>query len=294
MKKATNHKVLIVGGEGYIGRAVFAKISNSYETTKLDLEHYKKTYFPEFDVIINLAAHSSVNLCNLFPESARYNNSIRVQAILDNLSNNQYLIHASSASVYGMGNPISKENDELPRPSNLYDETKMETDKSILLSLDAGKKVASLRFGTVSGLSENTRVDLVLNAMVLSAKNQHEISVINPETRRNLLLIDDLAEAVYRFIEVQSLGIYNLGSINLTIGSLASEIFKLYPAKLNISQTTDQSPFNFHLDTTKIEKEIGNYRVTTLPKTIDDLWEGLNGTNLSRANMQGPHPLLGM
>ena len=294
MKKATNHKVLIVGGEGYIGSAVFAQISNSYETTKLDLEHFKTTSFPEFDVIINLAAHSSVNLCDLFPESARYNNSTRVQAILDNLSDNQYLIHASSASVYGIGNSISTENDELPKPSNLYDETKMEIDKSILLGLDAGKKVTSLRFGTVSGLSANTRVDLVLNAMVLNAKSHGEISVINPETRRNLLLIDDLAEAMYRFIEVQSLGIYNLGSLNLTIGSLASQITELYPAKLNINQTADRSPFDFHLDTTKIEKEIGNYRVTTLPKTIHDLWEGLNGTKLSRANMQGPHSLLSM
>jgi len=294
MRRTTNPKVLILGGEGYIGSAVYARISKIFDTTRFDVERYEQTYFPGFDVIINLAAHSSVSLCEMFPESAKYNNLKRIQALLDNLSTNQYLIHASSASVYGIGEFMSKENDNFLLPNNVYDETKMETDKLIIASLDSGKRVASLRFGTVSGLSTNTRVDLVLNAMVLSAKNQGQISVINPGIRRNLLLIDDLVEAMCRLVEVNAIGIFNLGSINLTIGSLANDISKLYPARLNITQNEDPSPFDFHLDTAKIEEQIGNFRVTTLSKTIKDLWEGLNETKHSRANMHGPHPLLSM
>lgn len=294
MKKKEPPKVLIIGAEGYVGRAVYAKIFKCYETTSIDLHRYKETNFPGFDVIINLAAHSSVALCQLFPDSARYNNLERIERILRDLSPNQYLIHASSASVYGIGTFESKESDVLPTPSNLYDETKMAADELIVSSVEFGKKVTSLRFGTVSGLSPTTRVDLVMNAMVMNAKTNGEISVINPEIRRNLLFIDDLAEAILRLINFKAFGIFNLGSQNVTIGSLANSIAEMYPSKLNISQNEVHSPFDFHLDTSKIENVIGNYRVTTLPKTISKLWEGLNESVHSRANLYGPHPMLGL
>jgi nucleoside-diphosphate-sugar epimerase len=294
VKKEEQSKVLIIGAEGYIGRSVYSRISKVHETITIDLNNYNDTNFPGFDVIINLAAHSSVALCQLFPESAMYNNLTRIERILRNLSSKQYLIHASSASVYGIGNFESRESDFLPHPSNLYDETKMAADKLISSAFHSGKKVASLRFGTVSGLSSTTRVDLVMNAMVLNAKTSGEISVINPEIRRNLLFIDDLVEAILRLISSNAFGIFNLGSQNLTIGSLANTISKMYPSELNISQNEVASPFDFHLDTSKIEEVIGNYRVTSLSKTISELWEGLNESSHSRANMHGPHPMLGM
>lgn len=294
MKIEGSPKVLIIGADGYVGSAVYAKISKRFETTRIDLHHFKETNFPGFDVIINLAAHSSVALCQLFPDSAQYNNLTRIENILEDLSSNQYLIHASSASVYGIGNHESKESDVLATPSNLYDETKMAADELIHSSVESGKRVTSLRFGTVSGLSSTTRVDLVMNAMVMNAKSNGEISVINPEIRRNLLFIDDLAEAILRLINVNAFGIFNLGSQNLTIGSLANAISKMYPSKLNICQSADLSPFDFHLDTSKIEGVIGNYRITTLAKTISELWEGLNESIHSRANLHGPHPMLDM
>jgi nucleoside-diphosphate-sugar epimerase len=287
-------KVLIIGGEGYIGRAVYKRVSKSFETNIFDLSKYRETNFPGFDIIINLAAHSSVALCQMYPDSAKYNNLERVKEILENLTSKQYLIHASSASVYGIGMIKSKETDELPLPSNLYDETKMAADEIILSALESGKKITSLRFGTVSGISPSTRVDLVLNAMVLSALESSQISVINPEIRRNLLFIDDLIEAIFRLMLENVPGIFNLGSLNLTIGSLANSISKLFPAKIRIEQNGDPSPFDFHLDTSKMENAIGDYRVTTLSETIINLWEGLSETEHIRANMHGPHPMLGM
>ena len=294
MNTVETPKVLIIGAEGYVGSAVYTEISKHYETIGIDLNHFNETNFPEFDVIINLAAHSSVALCQLFPDSAVYNNLTRIEAILRRLSPKQYLIHASSASVYGIGNSESKESDSLPPPSNLYDETKMGADKLIVSNIESGKRVASLRFGTVSGLSTTTRVDLVMNAMVLSAKNSGEISVVNPELRRNLLFIDDLTEAILRLVSSNAFGVFNLGSINLTIGSLANSISRIYPSQVKIIQNEVSSPFDFHLNTSKIQHVIGNYRVTTLSKTISELWEGLDESSYSRANMHGPHPMLGL
>ena len=287
-------KILIIGGEGYVGRALHARISKSFATTIFDLSNYKETNFPGFDVIINLAAHSSVALCEMYPDSAMYNNLKRIEKVLENLSSKQYLIHASSASVYGIGMNESKETDKLPSPSNLYDETKMAADELILSNLETGKKVTSLRFGTVSGISPTTRVDVVLNAMVLSALEKSQVSVVNPNIRRNILFIDDLVEAIIRLVQENAFGIFNLGSLNLTIGSLANSISELYPIKLKFIQNDDPSPFDFHLDTSKMESAIGNFRVTTLSKTISDLWEGLSETNHIRANMHGPHPMLGL
>jgi len=287
-------KILILGGTGYVGSKLQKKLSSAFEVECLGINSFNEYRFKKADILINLAAHSSVALCELFPKTAEYNNVIRLSKILENLPNETHLIHASSASVYGRGKEESDEEDLLPTPQNLYDSTKIEGDKIIRHAINAGMKATSLRFGTVCGLSPVTRVDLVLNSMVKSGISNQKISIFSPETRRSILFIDDLAEAIARICLEKPVGIYNLGSINTTVGELGRAVQESLGLESGENQLNSKSPYDFHLNCNKIESIIGNFRISSLEQTIKELEKGLENAEQTRADLQGPHPMLSM
>jgi len=287
-------KILILGGTGYVGSKLQKKLSSAFEVECLGINSFNEYRFKKADILINLAAHSSVALCELFPKTAEYNNVIRLSKILENLPNETHLIHASSASVYGRGKEESDEEDLLPTPQNLYDSTKIEGDKIIRHAINAGIKATSLRFGTVCGLSPVTRVDLVLNSMVKSGISNQKISIFSPETRRSILFIDDLAEAIARICLEKPVGIYNLGSINTTVGKLGRAVQESLGLESGENQLNSKSPYDFHLNCNKIESIIGNFRISSLEQTIKELEKGLENAEQTRADLQGPHPMLSM
>jgi nucleoside-diphosphate-sugar epimerase len=287
-------KILILGGTGYIGSKLQERLSVTFEVECLGINSFYEYQFQETDILINLAAHSSVALCEIFPKTAEYNNVIRLSKILDHLPNQTHLIHASSASVYGRGNEQSNEVDVLPNPQNLYDNTKMKGDMIIQEAINAGKKATSIRFGTVCGLSPVTRTDLVLNSMVKRGISEKRISIFGQETRRSILLIDDLVEAIARICAQKPIGIFNLGSINTTVGELGRAVQEICGFESEVNQLNSKSPYDFHLDCSKIESIIGNFRVSSLEQTIKELEKGLEDGEQTRADMQGPHPMLSM
>ena len=287
-------KIIILGGTGYIGTYLHEMLVKTFDVQSLGIDAFNKYKFEDAHVIINLAAHSSVALCEQFPKTAEYNNVSRLKKIIEHLPNETHLIHASSASVYGRGNDQSNEEDPLPIPQNLYDNTKMLGDRIILEAVETGKKITSLRFGTVCGLSPITRTDLVLNSMVKSAISTGKIHTFGSETRRSILLIDDLIEAITRICTLKPVGVFNLGSLNTTVGEIGTAVQEHSGATLRENKLKLQSPYDFHLSCNKIESIIGNFRISSLEETIKKLQKGLGDVEESQANVQGPHPMLSL
>jgi nucleoside-diphosphate-sugar epimerase len=287
-------KIIILGGTGYVGRLLHEKLIKTFDVQSLGIDAFNKYKFEDAHVLINLAAHSSVALCELFPKTAEYNNVSRLKKIIENLPNETHLIHASSASVYGRGNDQSNEEDALPIPQNLYDNTKILGDRIILEAVETGKKITSLRFGTVCGLSPLTRTDLVLNSMVKSAISTGQIHTFGSETRRSILLIDDLTEAITRICTLKPVGVFNLGSLNTTVGEIGRAVQEHSGAILKENKIKSQSPYDFHLNCNKIESIIGNFHISSLEETIKKLQKGLGDVEESQANVQGPHPMLSL
>jgi nucleoside-diphosphate-sugar epimerase len=287
-------RVLILGGTGYIGSTLQQRLAIAFNVEYLGIDSFHEYRFDKTDILINLAAHSSVALCELYPKTAEYNNVTRLSRILENLPNETHLIHASSASVYGVGKEQSDEEDLLPTPQNLYDSTKMKGDAIIAEAIGAGKSATSLRFGTVAGLSPITRVDLVVNSMMKNGISKKRISIYGPETRRSILFIDDLAEAIARICMRKPIGIFNLGSINTTVGELGKAVQESCGYETDENQLESKSPYDFHLNCEKIESFIGNFRISSLTRTIKELEKGLESAEQTRADLQGPHPMLSM
>ena len=106
-------KVLIIGSEGYIGSRLYQYLEPRYSVKKVDIcwfnnitgfsrdySSVSKEELAEFNVVILLAGHPSVQSCE-GPLKGPWKNNVTNFIDLLSKINNQLLIYASSASVYG-------------------------------------------------------------------------------------------------------------------------------------------------------------------------------------------------
>ncbi len=268
-------KVLIVGGEGYIGSRLASDFTKKYNVTSLDvcwfsesssetiigdLREYGSEFYRMFDCVILLAGHSSVNMCEGLIESAFNNNVENFLQLISKIGKGQKFIYASSSSVYG--NSGSKHVDEGYTdfvPHNHYDITKHVID---LYAPKFDVEYYGLRFGTVNGFSPKMRSDVMINSMIYNGKKNGEIKLFIKDIMRPILGISDLSLAIQKIIDSDSdkRGIYNLASFNKTAEEIAIGIkdcagFKINDLGDNIPNITNSKlqtrSYNFSIDSSK-------------------------------------------
>jgi len=295
-------RVLVTGATGYIGKSIvpFLEIAGHLvfscdvgwfgESAGGD---YAEIDTDEFDLIIHLAAHSSVNLCEFDPEGAWENNVGNFRKLVSKLLPDQKLVYASSGSVYGNLPKPASENDASLTPIMTYDMTKIVKDVIAQHAINHGKQIIGLRFGTVNGLSPNTRIDLMLNAMVHSATANNVISVKNPKISRPILFLPDLHRGILQVMKKFKPGVYNLASLNVTVEEVAGIVRKVTGAPIEYL-ADDLKPYNFHLDTSKFESTFGDYRVSTTKGILDELVNGISKVAISRRDSLETQHLLSL
>ena len=256
-------KVLILGGNGYIGSRLreilrqhhFVKSNDicwfNHDETSDRRDYHKLTReeLAEFEVVIVLAGHPSVPSCNGALYSPWLNNVTNFTDLLAK-TDDQLIIYASSASVYGNSNPGEqhKETNKVFVPVNNYDVTKYALDQQAIIANLTGKRVIGLRFGTVNGWSPNLRVDVMINSMYHSVQMGNGIQVSNKHISRAMLGIEDLCRAVVRCIEQPVPGIYNLSSFNATVGEIAEAVKNKLGAEI-VDRGNTNNAYDFALDT---------------------------------------------
>ena len=313
-KEKKNKKVLILGGAGYIGSRLwnYLKDQGGYTLASVDLEWFGKPesvynqkkdiqqltpgHIEDADVVVLLAGHSSVQMCNQNFYSAWSNNVTNFAWILHCMKNHQKLIYASSSSVYGhWPEPYATEAGGLALPVNTYDHTKQAIDQifhtssnhNIKMKNGIGEllqceRIFGLRFGTVCGYSENFRNDVMINAMWNSAKTRKEVKVYNGDTRRSILGIQDLCRAVQTLIDHgEKPKIYNLASFHSTSLDIGTKVAELCDVPCVQSEYTvmgggnekmTTKNYDFWVDTTQFEQDF-NF---TFDNTIDSIVEDIN------------------
>jgi nucleoside-diphosphate-sugar epimerase len=268
-------KILIIGGEGYIGSRLFKDFSKKYDVTSLDacwfcnqsdrtivgdIREYDSEFYRMFDCVILLAGHSSVNMCEGKIESAFSNNVENFLYLISKIGKGQKFIYASSSSVYG--NSGSKHVDEGYTdfvPHNHYDITKHVID---LYAPKFDVEYYGLRFGTVNGFSPKMRSDVMINSMVYNGKINGEIKLFIKDIMRPILGISDLSSAIQKIIDsnTDKRGIYNLASFNKTADEIANGIkeclgFRITDLGDNIPNITNSKlqtrSYNFSIDSSK-------------------------------------------
>jgi nucleoside-diphosphate-sugar epimerase len=210
------------------------------------------------------------------------------------LETSQTLVYASSGSVYGnSGKGVPLEESQTSMESmNFYDMTKIVSDTVANHFMQMGKNIVGLRFGTVNGISPQTRTDLLLNSMMDSAMTSGSISVINGHINRAVLFLLDLEKAMLNVIEAPTSGIYNLASLNLTVMKAAEAVSDLVGAEIR-TKTADAN-YDFALDVSKFVDTFGEFRVAEIEAELEKLREGLPIVTKSRRSSPGTHPLFGL
>lgn len=297
-------KILIIGGCGYIGSALYKHLNKQEEDVSVALGSPEKTYLwigppksidvgsnvsisfckyqidtvdlewfgnyinsnnfildyrnltseflAKYDTIVLLAGHSSVPMANNSdPNSTFKNNVDNFLVLLSKLHAGQKFIYAGSSSVYnGIPDDNATEDYQLLHPSNTYDMTKQDLDRYIRLFPDI--EFYGLRFGTVNGISDNLRTDIMINAMVENALNTDKVALFNESIRRPILYLQDLVRAINVIIDCDEdhRGIYNLASFNATAGMIAEGVAEAVGATLiRVSQDEAEKAMNTKLPT---------------------------------------------
>lgn len=281
------NRVLILGSEGYIGTALFeflsslASISNIVEfdfsnkiysvsgldicwfgknrsnTIQSDYRHLTEEDLEKYDVIILLAGHSSVKMCDGSFSDVLSNNVYNFTDLMrkiQNCKNHIKFIYASSSSVYGsVGSVPAKEDSINFSAHNSYDLIKYMID---LVAPRYDVEYYGLRFGTVNGYSEKMRNDVMINAMVSSAKTTEKINLFSGHTARAVLGISDLCFAINSIIadESDNRGHYNLCSFNSTAKEIAYVVGDIIGVPVeDVNNVNNMSSYDFHIDTSKFE-----------------------------------------
>ena len=276
-------KVLILGGNGYIGSRLrqvlrlkhfvntndICWFNHDEDSDRRDYQKLTREELAEFEVVVVLAGHSSVPSCNGALPGPWLNNVTNFTDLLDKLDD-QLVIYASSASVYGNSKPGErhKETNKIFVPVNNYDVTKYALDQQATIANLKGRRVIGLRFGTVNGWAPNLRVDVMINSMYHSVQMGTGIQVMNKQISRAMLGIEDLCRAINRCIEQPVPGIYNLASFNATVGNIAQAVSAKMGVDI-IDRGATANAYDFAIDTTLFEQTY-DFTFRETPATIVD------------------------
>ena len=311
------NKVLIIGGNGYIGTRLYEYLSIDEENMQSDkdidiidtcwfgkviedtiVEDYRNMtseFFSKYDTIILLAGHSSVKMSEADSNSCFKNNVQNFIELLDKLTTQKF-IYASSSSVYGsVGGRTVNEKYYGFEPYNQYDISKHTAD---LYAVKSDLEYYGLRFGTVNGYSPVLRTDVMINAMVNSALVNGEIKLFIKDTMRPILGLNDLCGAVETIIDCSEdkRGLYNLASFNKTAEQIAYEVGNV----MNVPVIEYESdPTN--IINTKIQTKTYNFSISTLKfrkafkfkfkETVESITESLtnNWSSMKKTDRSKPH-----
>lgn len=292
-------RILIIGGNGYIGSRLMHDLSSSYDMSSVDICWFgknlgnslevdyrtlSKQYLSNFDVIILLAGHSSVKMCEGLMSSSWINNVNNFIELVNKLDKEQLLIYASSGSVYGSQSTVTSEDVPLRfQPINYYDLTKYTVDVHAQSFIKEGYQIVGFRFGTVNGYSPNLREDLMINSMTKRSVEQGSILINNKSISRPILGIADIARVVDRVMHKPISGIYNLASVTATVDTISTSVSELLST--NVVENPDISgAYDFMMDTTKITKAYNFTFQESIKSIVTEIANNIDQTTFSNRN----------
>lgn len=242
------HKsVLVIGGAGYIGSVLVPTLlGRGHEVTVLDtlwfgnnLPDGTDVHFGDlcdlkdgdlkvFDTVIFLAGLSNDPMADFDPyQNFEANTSGPMYAAyLAKKDGVKRFIHGGSCSVYGNSPGRMLTERDATASDFPYGLSKLAGEAGCMQMQSEGFSVISLRKGTVSGHSPRMRFDLLANRMLKDAMFFKRITVSNPAIGRPLLTIGDAVQAYVRSVEAPDnvSGIFNIASVNITVGEVAAAV----------------------------------------------------------------------
>lgn len=185
------------------------------------------------DCIINTAAMTNVDACELNKEECHKHNVTAVKNMLARCKKyNSHFIHLSTDFVFdGMKGPYKE--DDAPNPLSYYAESKLESEKIVMQS---GIDWAIIRTIIIYGVVDDTQRSNVVLWTINSLKEKKQIKVITDQFRMPTLA-EDLAEACVNAALKRAKGIYHVSGKDF----------------MSILETVKKTAAFFNLDTSPIK-----------------------------------------
>lgn len=291
-------KVLVIGGNGYIGRRfVEHLLSLGRDVTAVDnylrpdadrnasfpivqsaYQDLSQEFLTPFTDCVWIGGHASVPQAMGDPRGALRNNFFDMIELRARFTGR--LIYASSGSVYSRNRPEECTEDSfLANPSNIYDYTKTAFDLYL-----ASQKIDAvcLRFGTVNGASPRVRPELMLNSMVRAGMNEGVITVRNRRVWRPVLFIDDLVRGIAAILDSDCrAGIFNLCSVNMTVSEYTNAVAHLTGAEVRTLE--DTGTYNFIMSARKFMSRFDFEFTNTVYPIITKIMESVEAERAAEA-----------
>ena len=286
-----SNKILIIGALGYTGSVLTPYLKEIYETVdtlslrcygdvtyNMNIEDITNDIIQKYDIIILLAGNPGIPSCGELLSTFENNVSNFIHIL--NLIDTQKFIYASSCGVYGdTKGKVVNENEPLSTISfNYYDVSKKTIDMFAIVS---GKEVYGLRCGTICGYSPNFRTDLIINKMVLDAKNTGLIDCYSGKTHRAILGMNDFVRVVHSIIQnnnKDNRGIYNIASFNNNVMDIALDVSCCMDSYVSFSHSKSVSQYDFQIDCDSFCKKFKFEFHDTIESIVNDIvsqWDNI-------------------
>ena len=272
--------LLITGAYGQLGDACVKFLKNNYNITLsgvspsdggVHLDIRSKSSIKKVlsdidpDVILNLAALTDVDGCELDPQQAKDINFSGVKNLCRDFSG--HFIQISTDYVFdGKSGPYSEEDE--PNPKSVYGKTKLFADNWLL---DNYSKSTIIRTNILYSYTKRTKASF-LKWVVDSLNDNQNIKVVNDQWN-NPTWTESLSSVISKIINNQAFDLYHYGDRDILnrfdFSILISKVFNL-DSSLIMPISSDElnqiapRPRKSGLITKKIESELG-----IIPKSVE-------------------------
>ena len=278
--------VVVTGAGGYIGSVLVPKLlSKGYRVNaidryffgvdklpahenltliKEDTRRLTQQHFQGADAVIDLVAISNDPSGEIFLD-ATYDINHRSRANTAKLAKDQGVqtyILPSSCSLYGFQEPGVIVNEQAAtNPLTTYAKANEKAEQDVLPLADANYTVVVMRQATIFGYSPRMRFDLAINGMTYGAYADGIIPLMRDGSQwRPMLHVQDTTDVMCLLLEADreriNGQIFNVGSFNCQLGTLAEEIVRALPIEVNIDWYGDPDHRSYQVDFSKIEQTL--------------------------------------
>lgn len=316
---ASNSRVLVTGGAGYVGSVVVRDLlANGFLVrvadtlvaggeSLIDVFRNPRFEFRRVDVrdrdamaqalqdcqsVVHLAAIVGDPACRQEPELATSINrdaSISLYELAEKAACERF-VFASTCSNYGrMKDPSVMMDEDSPlAPISLYAETKVAVERFLLGQPPRSRcKATCLRFSTAHGLSPRMRFDLTVNEFTREFVLDRDLLVYGKQFWRPYCHVDDLACAIRKVLQADiervAFEVFNVGATpeNYTKQMLAEELLKLTPSGRIAYKEVAEDPRDYRVNADKIKARLGYAITKTVPDSMREIARALRAGVIS-------------